>query len=402
MKPLEGIKVVELSTMLAGPMTARILAEWGAEVIKVESMNGDAWREQAGTSLSPRTEIANPNFDMQNINKRFFAVNMRTAAGKEAMAKLLETADVFVTNYRVQALEQMGLTYDQLKTIYPRLIHASILGYGSEGPEKDRPGYDYTAFCARTGIMADMAPAGGPPMMTIAGLGDHSAAVALSGAIAAALYRREQTGEGDKVDVSLLQIGTFIMSTGLLNGINGRKFPRDRYNCSHAGSNTYQAKDGEWLYLAIVDYRRFAEFCEAIGLPEVAKDPRFSTSEAYYTPESKKALTQILDAKFAEQPIAYWHKLLNDHDLPHEILYHFRDVPNDPQVIANHYVYPYEYADGTKTVFTNGPSHFRSIDPTSIPCKTSKPIGGDTEAILKELGYTEAQIRAMYDAKDVR
>ena len=114
MKPLEGIKVVELSTMLAGPMTARLLAEWGADVIKVESMNGDPWRKQYGTSLSPYTEHANPNFDMQNINKRFVAFNMRTPEGKEAMMKLLATADVFLTNYRVQALEQMGLTYDQL------------------------------------------------------------------------------------------------------------------------------------------------------------------------------------------------------------------------------------------------------------------------------------------------
>ena len=402
MKPMEGIKVVELSTMLAGPMTARILAEWGADVIKVESMNGDAWREQAGTSLSPRTETANPNFDMQNMNKRFFAVNMRTEEGKKAMMKLLAEADVFVTNYRVQALAQMGLTYDQLKETFPKLIHASVLGYGSEGPEKDRPGYDYTAFCARTGLMADLAPAGGPPIMTVAGLGDHSVAVALSGAIAAALYRREKTGLGDKVDVSLLQAGTFILSTGLLNGFNGRKFPRDRYNCSHAGSNTYQAGDGEWLYLAIVDYRRFAEFCEVIGLPEVAKDPRFSTSAAYYTAESKKELTQILDKKFAEQPIDYWHKLLNDHDLPHEIVYHFKYVPEDPQVQANHYAYYYEYEDGTKTVFTNGPSHFRSIDPASIPCKTSGPIGCDTAEILQELGYSEDQIKAMYEAKDIR
>lgn len=400
MKPMEGIKVVELSTMLAGPMTARILAEWGADVIKVESMNGDAWREQAGTSLSPRTETANPNFDMQNINKRFLSVNMRTEEGKAAMMKLLATADVFLTNYRVQALTPMGLTYEQLKEQFPRLIHASVLGYGDKGPEKDRPGYDYTAFCARTGLMADMAPAGGPPIMTVAGLGDHSVAVALSGAIAAALYRREKTGEGEKVDVSLLQIGTFLLSTGLLNGINGRKFPRDRCNCSHAASNTYQAGDGEWLYLAIVDYRRFAEFCQVIGHPELAEDPRFSTSDAYY--KNKEALTLILDGIFSQHPLAYWHELLDKHDLPHEILKHFRDVPDDPQVVANHYAYHYQYPDGTKTVFTNGPSHFGSIDPTEIPCRTSGPIGCDTAEILKELGYTDEKIRSMYEAKEIR
>ena len=400
MKPLEGIKVVELSTMLAGPMTARILAEWGADVIKVESTNGDAWRDQAGTSLSPKTDIANPNFDMQNLNKRFLSINTRTVDGKQALMKLLETADVFLTNYRVQALEKMGLTYDQLKGAYPKLIHASVLGYGEKGPEKDRPGYDYTAFCARTGLLADMAPAGGPPMMTVAGLGDHSVAVALSGAIAAALFRRERTGEGEKVDVSLLQIGTFILSTGLLNGFNGRKFPRTHADCSHACSNTYQAADGEWLYLAIVDYRRFPEFCQVVGLPELATDPKFSTSTAYYA--NKKELVAILDEKFKEHPLPYWHELLNAHDLPHEVLAHFKDVPNDPQVIANNYAYHYEYSDGTKTVFTNGPSHFRSIDPDKIPHKISGPIGCDTTAILKELGYDDEKIKSMYDEGDIR
>lgn len=206
MKPMEGIKVIELSNMLAGPMTARILAEWGADVIKVESTNGDTWRTQGATSLSPTTEIANPNFDMQNLNKRFLSINTRTAEGKNILMKLLETADVFVTNYRVQALEKIGLTYDQLKDAYPRLIHASVLGYGEEGPEKDRPGYDYTAFYARTGLLADLAPAGGPPLMTVAGFGDHSVAAALAGAIAAALFRRERTGAGDKVDVSLCRL----------------------------------------------------------------------------------------------------------------------------------------------------------------------------------------------------
>lgn len=400
MKPMEGIKVIELSNMLAGPMTARILAEWGADVIKVESTNGDTWRTQGATSLSPTTEIANPNFDMQNLNKRFLSINTRTAEGKNILMKLLETADVFVTNYRVQALEKIGLTYDQLKDAYPRLIHASVLGYGEEGPEKDRPGYDYTAFYARTGLLADLAPAGGPPLMTVAGFGDHSVAVALAGAIAAALFRRERTGAGDKVDVSLLQIGTFILSSGLLNGFNGRQYPRSHEDCSHACSNTYQGADGEWLYLAIIDYRRFPEFCQLIGLPELLSDARFSTAAAYY--ENKKELVAILDKKFREQPVAYWHELLDAHDLPHEVLAHFKDVPNDPQVIANNYSYHYEYSDGTKTVFTNGPAHFRSVDPAEIPHKTSGPIGCDTAEILKELGYSEEKIQSLYAANDIR
>ena len=132
MKPLEGIKVVELSTMLAGPMTARILAEWGADIIKVETFNGDAWRKQGGTTMSPPPPDANPNFDMQNLNKRFVSLNQRTPAGHEAMMKLLEGADVFLTNFREQALEGMGLAYEQLKDRFPRLIHAAVDIHGGD------------------------------------------------------------------------------------------------------------------------------------------------------------------------------------------------------------------------------------------------------------------------------
>jgi len=399
MKPLEGIRVVELSTMLAGPMTGRILAEWGADVIKVESSNGDAWRKQAGTTLSPCTEEANPNFDMQNLNKRFVCLNMRTPQGAAAMMQLLSTADILVTNYRAQALHGMGLAYEQLKDKFPRLIHASVLGYGSEGPDKDRPGYDYTVFFSRTGLMSDLSPAGAGPLVPIGGVGDHSVAVALAGGIAAALYRRSVTGLGDKVDVSLLQSGVFILSTGILNGFNGRKLPRNRYDCGHAGSNTYQGSDGEWFYLAVIDYRRFPELCELLNMPEIAQDPKYNTSAAYYA--NRTELTHILDKKFAQHPVDYWDKLLTEHDLPHEVLRHFKDVPYDPQVQVNHYTYFHEYSDGTKTVFANGPVHFGSINPAEIPCKTSGPIGFDTAQVLEELGYSKERIDAMYAANDI-
>lgn len=400
MKPLEGIKVIELSSMLAGPMTARLLAEWGADVIKVETFNGDAWRKQAGTTMSPCTPDANPNFDMQNLNKRFVALNLRTEAGHKAMLKLLETADVFLTNFRMQALEGMELAYEQIKDQFPRLIHASVLGYGAEGPDKDRPGYDYTVFFSRTGLMADLPPAGAGPLVPIGGIGDHSVAVALAGGIAAALYRRSVTGVGDKVDSSLLQSGIFILSTGILNGFNGRVLPRTRYDCGHAGSNTYQGSDGEWFYLACIDYRRFSELCELIGRPELAQDPKYSTNKAYY--DHRGELTKVFDGIFNKQPVSYWDNLFTEHDMPHEVLRHFKDVPDDPQVQANHYTYFHEYSDGTKTVFANGPVHFGSVNPTQIPCKTSGPIGCNTDQVLKEYGYSDEQIAQMHTAGEIK
>lgn len=400
MKPLEGIKVIEMSTMLAGPMCARILAEWGADVIKVETVHGDAWRKQGGTTMSPTTDVANPNFDMQNMNKRFISLNLRSQAGKDVMMKLLKDADVLVTNFRESALEGMGLAYNQLKEKFPRLIHAGVLGYGEKGPDANKPGYDYTAYFARSGLMIDLAPKGAGPLIPVGGIGDHSVSVALAGGIAAALYERERTGKGDKVDVSLLQCATFILSTGILNGVNGRELPRDRYDCGHACSNNYQGSDGEWFYLAVIDYRRFKEFVTLIGLPELADDPRFNTQPAYY--KNKAELTRIFDKKFAEHPVAYWHKLLEEHDMPHEVLRHFKDVPDDPQIIANNYGFKYTYPDGIKTFLTNGPVHFASIDPAKIPFKPSQHLGHDTRPVLEELGYSDEEIDNMYTKGEIK
>ena len=400
MKPLEGIQVIELASMLAGPMCGRVLAEWGADVIKVETFNGDAWRKQGGTTLSPITEVANPNFDMQNLNKRFVSLNLRTKEGLEVMLRLLSHADVLLTNFREQALEGMGLAYDQLKERFPRLIHAGVLGYGAEGPDKDRPGYDYTAFFSRSGLMADLSPAGAGPLVPIGGVGDHSVAMALAGGIAAALYRRSVTGVGDKVAVSLLQTGIFICSTGILNGVNGRVLPRSRYDCGHAGSNTYQGSDGEWFYLACIDFRRFPELCRLIGRPDLAEDPKYKTSAAYYA--NRTELTKIFDGIFNKQPVAYWDALFNEHDMPHEVLRHFKDIPDDPQAQANHYIQKYEYSDGTKTAFANGPVHFASVDPAGFRYETSRPIGADTRSVMEELGYGEEEIRSLYDGGAVK
>ena len=400
MKPMEGLKVVELASMLAGPMTSRILAEWGADVIKVETVHGDAWRKQGGTTMSPTTDVANPNFDMQNMNKRFISLNLRTEKGKEVMMKLLSEADVFVTNFREKALEGMGLSFSQLHPKFPKLVHAAVLGYGEKGPDANKPGYDYTAFFSRSGLMIDLSPKGAGPLIPIGGVGDHGVAVALAGGIAAALFQRSRTGEGDRVTVSLLQAATFILCTGILNGVNGRELPRDRYDCGHACSNNYQGSDGEWFYLAVIDYRRFKEFVTLIGLPELADDPRFNTQEAYY--KNKTILTKIFDKKFAEHDVPYWHKLLEEHDMPHEVLRHFKDVPDDPQTIANNYGYRYTYSDGTKTWFANGPVHFGSLDPATIPFKPSGKLGADTRTVLEEIGYSDKDIDAMYAEDDIK
>ena len=179
MGPLEGIRVLDLSNFLAASTAGRIMAEWGADVIKIEPPQGDTYRNNGpymGIPIYERGVVGNPSYDNENGNKRWVALNLKSEKGKEALFKLLDTADVVRTNHRPGALKKLGISYEDLKERYPGLVYGMILGYGPKGPAKDKPGFDYTAFYARSGLMADAAPRGQDLLNTVAGLGDHFAA----------------------------------------------------------------------------------------------------------------------------------------------------------------------------------------------------------------------------------
>jgi len=165
---LKGVRVVELSSFVAAPCCAKLLGDWGAEVIKIEPLGGDGIRVMGGTFKSPYTDDENPMFELENGNKKGISVNVKTKEGVEVLHKLLEKSDIFVTNVREQALAKIGLTYDQLKDAFPGLIHAHILGYGEEGPLKDKPGFDYTAYFARGGVSHSLMEKGTSPCNTAA------------------------------------------------------------------------------------------------------------------------------------------------------------------------------------------------------------------------------------------
>ena len=298
MGPLENIKVVELATYLAAPTCARVLADWGADVIKVEPLKGDIYRTMGPTQMCPITEKANPTFDNHNSGKKYVALNLRSAEGMEAFHRLLAQADVFVTNNRPDALEAMHLTYDDLKDKYPRLIFAHVLGYGEKGPDYNKPGFDYTAFFSRSGILADLAPAGGPPCNIVTGMGDHAVSISLAAGICAALYHRTTTGLGEKVDCGLLQVGCFLLQAPIQSGYYGKVMPRTRYDPNQANSNTYQCSDGEWIFLAATDYnRQFPKLCkEVFNRPDLLEDPRFN--DRLSSIKNKAELVKVYDEIF--------------------------------------------------------------------------------------------------------
>ena len=237
---------------------------------------------------------------------------------------------------------------------------------------------------SRTGLMADLA--GGGPLVPIGGIGDHSVAVALVGGICAACTAAPSPTLATRWTCPCISPAFSFSAPAFSTALTAACYPEPGWTAGHAGSNTYQGSDGEWFYLACIDYRRFPELCQLIGHPELAEDPKYSTNTAYYA--NRTELTKIFDEIFNKQPVSYWNELFNEHDMPHEVLRHFKDVPYDLQAQVNHYTYFHEYPDGTKTVFTNGPVHFASVDPANIPCRVSGAIGRDTAQVLEALGYS--------------
>ena len=259
---LEGVKVVELSSFIAAPCCAKMLGDWGAEVIKIEPIEGDGIRVMGGTFKSPASDDENPMFELENGNKKGVSINVKSKEGVEILHKLLSEADIFVTNVRVQALEKMGIAYDQIKDKYPGLIFSQILGYGEKGPLKDKPGFDYTAYFARGGVSQSVMEKGTSPANTAAGFGDHYAGLALAAGSLAALHKKAQTGKGERVTVSLFHTAIYGMGTMITTAQYGNEMPLSRENPNSPLMTTYKCKDGRWIQLALIQYNKWlGKFC---------------------------------------------------------------------------------------------------------------------------------------------
>ena len=231
-KPLLGYKVIELSTFVAAPSCGRLLRDWGADVIKVESGKGDAWRYHGSTHRVTSTEEENPMFDLVNAGKKSVVVDLKSAEGKAVLYDLLSDADIFLTNTRAKSLRKLGLDYESLKERFPKLIYASVTGFGEEGPETDKPGFDLVAYWGNSGFLNDLSIDTGTsyPILAPTGIGDVTCGTALFGGICAALLGRERTGKGDYVTISLFGGAIWIMSFMYLRAQQryGDPFPKHR------------------------------------------------------------------------------------------------------------------------------------------------------------------------------
>lgn len=400
MGPLTGYRVIELSTFVAAPSCARLMGDWGADVIKVEPLSGDVYRYVGAAQGIPMEQGYCPSFDNENANKRFLSLNLKDPDGAAVLEKLLAKADVLITNYRPEAQKKLGLDYETLQQKFPRLVYASILGYGSHGPEKDRPGYDFTSFYARGGLIADLSHKDSPPLNPVSGFGDHLAGLNLAAGILAALLQRNVTGRGDKVEVGLYQTAIYSVGIPLLSVYFGREYPTHRTECATPIVGSYKCQDGEWIYVsATVFEQQWGPFCrDVLEHPEMAEDPLFWPRENVEK-NSVLAVTR-LDEIFATRPAKEWAERLKKADIAHEILFHWKDILTDEQAWANDYLRKAAYPNGKEAVFANTPITLASLP--EKPFTLSGAVGQDTAQIMKELGYTPEQIQTMAEGKKVK
>lgn len=385
-KTLDGIKVVEFSIAAAGPACGKQLAEYGADVIVVEPIAGAT------------TRWVTNYFDFWHGSKKSLPLNVKTPEGMAALLKLIDQADVFLTNYRAKSLRKLGLDYASLKQRNPRLVYGMLYGWGANGPLKDEPAFDVTAFWARGGMLRDFAEKGSilvPPQ----GVGDCAAAQALAAGICAALFRRERTNEGMEVSISLFAEGIYLNNSENMRAQFGTEFQQSRKAPAEALANTFQCKDG-WVVMFDNQFERhFNSFLTAIGRPDLVGDPRWTCLEDTRK-EKAVELTAIFDEAFAKLTVEEAVERVSACDISISRCYASIDAMSDPQALENDYVFDWTLSSGafaettvkmpTSPVFFNGEGFVKEY-------RRAPRLGENTVEVLKELGYTEEEIHTFAD-----
>ena len=395
-KPLEGVKVIELANFIAAATAGRFLADLGADVIKIESAKGDPLRYTAPTEGRPLDMYENTTWELENANKRCISLDMKNPQGKEAFFKLLDEADVFITNWRVQALERAGLDYESLKDKYPSLVYAICTGYGEYGPDKDLPGFDFTAFFARGGYLETLRQKSDVPMNVVPGIGDHNVGMNLAAGILAALYHAKTTGEGEKVETSLFESAIFNMGMMIQAAQYpevGVKYPINVREASNPLNAAWYTQDERYIQTCMPDYNTyFKKFVTILGLEYLAEDERYFPVQNL----QKNALgTDVYDKvmkRFGERPYQEWKVILEEADIPFSLAKNWEELLEDEQAWANDCFYKMNYPKGER-VLVKPPVKFQEFGPT--PYNRGPFIGEHGEEVLREVGYSDEEIKTM-------
>ena len=390
---LSGIRVIDCGTYIAAPAAAVIMSDFGAEVIKIERPPmGDPYRY---LSLVPGMPVSKELYCWiaTGRNKKSVGLNLESEAGREALLRLAATADVFITNYQAPLLEKFRIAESDLRPLNAGLIYAHLTGYGETGPDASRPGYDVTAYWARSGLMAAMHNAGCDPSLSVAGFGDHPTSMSVFAGIMLGLYRRAITGKGSHVMTSLMANGAWSNFCGLQAAFVGAEW-LPRWNRSTGPNpivNHYVTRDGKRFMICCLDPKHdWARLCRALGSPELIEDPRFCT------PESRRAnapaLVAIIDTRVAEKDMADWIELFRRNEVVWGPVPSTEEVSRDPQMHLNG-VFP-EMEPGLHTV--NSPINLAGVEKAK-PHRGSA-VGADTVETLRGLGYGDEAIQQMMQA----
>ena len=393
----DGLKVLDVASFIAGPVAATIMADFGAQVIKIEAPGGDPYRSFDRGPGMPRVDF-DYSWLADNRSKRGICLDLKQPDGQAILRKLVAEADVFITNFPLPVRDALKLTYEDLKPLNGRLIYASLTAYGETGPESVKSGFDSTALWARSGLMhlvktsPDAAPARSVP-----GMGDHPTGTALFAAIAMALYRRERTGEGGHVSTSLVANGAWWNTVYLQAALTGAEIPPrpHRDDWFNALANHYRCRDGRWFILSLINEAKHAgNFFRAIGRPALLDDPRFCDREARRV--NAAALIRILDEVFAERDWADWHALFEAHGITSSAINRAEDVPSDPVFDDAGALVPVGYADAPVDRVVSSPVFMRGQE--KRPPAPAPAMGEHNASVLRELGYDDAAIARLRDA----
>ncbi len=389
--PMEGIRVVELGVWIAGPAAGGILADWGADVVKIEPPSGDparTFRRMLGSDLP-----FNPPFELDNRGKRSIVLDLRHEEGRDVAEKLVAGADVFLTNVRLGALERLGFDPASVTARHPRLVYAAVTGYGMEGPERDRAAYDISAFWARSGLAHLLTYPGREPPFQRGGMGDHGAGMAAAGGVAAALLSRSRSHRGQVVSVSLLRHGAYTIGFDLNTALRlGTSIGvGSRLEMGNPAINSYRDSAGAWFWLVGLEgERHWPDVARAVGRPEWLTDSRFATASGRR--RNARELISLLDQIFATRTTAEWASVFDAEGVWWAPVQTVDQVLADPQLhAAGGFV---DVPDGATTATMIATPVDFSATPWSVRSMPPEP-GQHTDEILAELGCDEEAIAAL-------
>lgn len=389
-----GLKVLDVGTWIAGPVAATILADFGADVIKVEMPGvGDAYRMLSGLPATPDAD-ANYMWQMDARNKRSLSLNLKRPEGMEILHRLVADCDVYITNQPLPMRRALKLNYEDLRAHNERMIYASLTAYGEEGPDRDREGFDLVAYWARSGLMDLVRTGDSPPAQSMPGMGDHPSAVSLYATIVTALLRRERTGKGCEVHTSLLANGLWAASCIAQCGFAGGSYERYREAKLQPmfARNLYETADKRWLQFTMIRTpEEFEKLLHAVGLAGLLEDDRFATPEG--RAEHAPLLVQLFQDLLRDRTSDEWLAIFAEEGVNASRMGVIEELMQDEQVLRNGYVVPPVDPEMNMPQVINHPLHLEGVarvGPTKAP-----ELGEHTDEVLVSLGYTVAQISSL-------